>query len=145
MELTPIRVRGKRGQPARSDEASTSHQDTPDQQVGQPPQKRSRLHHSRSASGIGGVLRKDISRLLQLPQEVLERVFIASKNLSLPLVNRELRRRLSTDSIKYQLVGAAFGPTWDAWYGIDNYEFHSYVSWGLDMAGIEGDAAFQVS
>lgn len=111
----------------------------------QPQPKRSKKHHTKAATGIGGMLRKDISRLLQLPQEVLEHVFIASENLSLPLVNHELRRRLSTDSIKYQLVGAAFGPTWDAWYGIDNYELHSYFSWGVDVERIEGNPAFQVS
>lgn len=110
-----------------------------------PQPKRTKKHHTRTGKGIGGMLSKDWSRLLQLPQEILERIFIASKNLSLPLVNHELRRRLSTDSIKYQLVGAAFGPTWDAWYGLDSYEMHSYEGWSVDLDRIEGDAAFQVS
>lgn len=91
------------------------------------------------------MLSKAIPRILQLPQEVLERVFIASKNLALPLVNRELLRRLSTDSIKYQLVGTAFGPTWHAWYGLDNAQVFSYHGWNSDMDSIAGDAAFQVS
>lgn len=144
MKLTPIRVRGKRRQPKRSNKTSAQSEKMPDM-ADQPEPKRIKKHHTKASNGIGGMLSKDVPRLLQLPQEVLERVFIASKNLSLPLVNRELRRRLSTDSIKYQLVGAAFGPTWDAWYGIDNYELHSYVGWGLDVDRIEGEPAFQVS
>lgn len=106
---------------------------------GQPGTKRRKAHHSK------GMLSKDVSRLLKLPQEVLERVFFASKNLALPLANRELRRRLSTDSIKYQLVGAAFGPTWDAFYGVDLFYVSSYRGWDSDGARIEGDPAFQVS
>lgn len=90
-------------------------------------------------------MRKGYPRLSQLPQEILERVFIASQNLSLPLVNHELHNRLSTDSIKYQLVGAAFGPTWDAWYGLDNAEVTSYYGWISDADRIEGNPHFQAS
>ncbi|CAN8100660.1 unnamed protein product [Discula destructiva] len=142
MNLTPVRVRGKRGHSKKQMKAWTKTTKAPamdDQQEA----KRSKKHHARSVTGIGSRLSKDISRLLQLPQEVLERVFLASKNLSLPLVNRELHRRLSTESIQYQLVAAAFGPTWDAWYGLDNYELHSYEGWAVDGNRIAGDPAFQ--
>lgn len=103
---------------------------------GQPEAKRAKQHHSKATA---------VSRILQLPQEVLERVFVISKNLSLPLVNRELFRRLSTGSIKYQLVGAAFGTTWHAWYGLDNAQVCSYHGWNTDADRIAGDASFQVS
>lgn len=89
-------------------------------------------------------MKKTLPRLSQLPQEILERVFIASRNLSLPLVNRELHHRLSSDFIKYQLIGAAFGPTWDAWYGLDSNEVESYEGWISDVDRIEGDPSFQV-
>ncbi|KAJ4416932.1 hypothetical protein N0V82_006482 [Gnomoniopsis sp. IMI 355080] len=138
MKLTPIKVRGKRGQPKSS-------KDHADKAKGQPEAKRAKKHHTKSNDGIGGTLMmsKATPRLLQLPQEVLERVFISCKNLALPRVNRELFRRLSTDSIKYQLVGAAFGPTWHAWYGLDNAQVLSYHGWNSDTDRIAGDAAFQ--
>lgn len=152
MKLTPIKVRGKRGQPkllrelsvkvkckGRGFEARGSY--------GQPEAKRGKKHHTKATEGIAGTLMmsKATPRLLQLPQEVLERVFITSKNLALPLVNRELFRRLSTDSIRYQLIGAAFAPTWHAWYGLDNAQVHSYHGWNSDTDRIAGDAPFQVS
>lgn len=90
-------------------------------------------------------MRRRKPRLSDLPQEILERVFLASKNLSLPLVNRALRRRLSSNSIKWQLVGAAFGPTWNAWYGLDNTAVVSYDGWISDAERIEGDPTFQAS
>lgn len=152
MKLTPIRVRGKR----RERESSTGTfkrgtwtgtvVEAPDLN-GQPRTKRSKKHFTSSSGGTGSTLlmSKAVPRILQLPQEVLERVFISSKNLALPLVNRELFRRLSTDSIKYQLVGSAFGPTWHAWYGLDNAQVFSYHGWNSDIDRIAGDAAFQVS
>lgn len=151
MKLTPIKVRGKRGQPEPSgttpaqEKGKGTRNETADLRS-QPEVKRAKQHHVTAKDGIGGTLmmRRAVPRLLQLPQEVLERVFIASKNLSLPLVNRELLRRLSTDSIKYQLVGAAFGPTWHAWYGLDNAQVLSYHGWNSDADRIAGDAAFQV-
>lgn len=140
MKLTPIKVRGKRGQ-------QKSLRDHSSKAIGHPETKRARKHHPKSNDGITGTLMRSkvIPRLLQLPQEVLERVFISSKNLALPRVNRELFRRLSTESIKYQLLGAAFGPTWDAWYGLDNARVLSYHGWNSDTDRIAGDAAFQVS
>lgn len=151
MKLTPIRVRGKRGERRISTDTSIKGTwtgavvEAPDMD-GKPVTKRSKKHSTKSIDGTVGTLMmsKAVPRILQLPQEVLERVFIASKNLALPLVNRELFRRLSTDSIKYQLVGTAFGPTWHAWYGLDNARVFSYHGWNTDIGRIAGDAAFQV-
>lgn len=146
MKLTPIRVRGKRGQPKPSKiSSSQSHDDlespTSD---GQPNPKRAKNRKQNDGSSESRRMNKGLPRLLQLPQEMLEGIFIASRNLSLPLVNHELLHRLSTDSIKYQLVGAAFGPTWKAWYGIDAAEVHSYTGWLTDADRIVGDPDFQV-
>lgn len=156
MKLTPIKVRGKRGQPTVHDDTVVKGKikrqgnEAPGLS-GQPEAKRAKKRKTKPIDGIGGgmmmmmMMSKAMPRILQLPQEVLERVFIASKNLALPLVSRELFRRLSTDSIKYQLVGAAFGPTWHAWYGLDNLQVLSYHGWNSDVDRIAGDAAFQVS
>lgn len=145
MKLTPIRVRGKRGQPKPAKKTSPKRKEMPTTDS-QPGTKRAKSHHGNDTDGSGGKrIRNTLPWLSQLPQELLERVFLASKNLALPLVNREMHHRLTTDSIKYQLVGAAFATTWDGWYGIDAAEVVSYDGWKLDTNRIEGDAVFQVS
>ncbi|POS77709.1 hypothetical protein DHEL01_v203894 [Diaporthe helianthi] len=141
MKLTPIRVRGKRGQP-KPDKTreKKKFENTGLEGEGPPAPKRARKHHAKDGEPR---LKNGLSRLSQLPQEVLERVFVASQNLSLPLVSRDLRHRLSSDSIKYQMVGAAFGSTWDGYYGLDKFETSSYDGWQWDMKRTEGDADFQ--
>ncbi|ROV95297.1 hypothetical protein VSDG_06027 [Cytospora chrysosperma] len=141
MKLTPIRVRGKRGQPKPTKKhARQSKVDGEEETNGQPERKRVKKQHH----GEGGDdTRVKRARLHQLPHEILERIFIASQNLFLPLVSRELHHMLSGDSIKYRLVGAAFGPTWDAYYGCDNFEVVSYDGWQSDTERIAGDPTFQ--
>lgn len=143
MKLTPIKVRGKRGQPKPEKKREDKGYDNADLE-GLPASNSKRARKYREKDGEGR-MRNGLSRLSQLPQEVLERVFIASQNLSLPLVSRDLHHRLSSDSIKYQMVGAAFGQTWDAHYGIDKFEVSSYDGWQWDVKRIEGDPEFQVS
>ncbi|KAG8167738.1 hypothetical protein KVR01_003427 [Diaporthe batatas] len=142
MRLTPIRVRGKRGQPKPDKKRKDDGFDEPDPQ-GLPAPKRARKHHAKQAKHGDPRLKNGLSRLSQLPQEVLERVFVASQNLSLPLVSRDLHHRLSSDSIKYQMVGAAFRSTWDRYYGVDKFETSSYDGWQWDVRRIEGDHDFQ--
>lgn len=143
MKLTPIRVRGKRGQPKPGKKRKDKGLGDADLE-GLPlsNSKRARKYREKDSEAR---MRNGLSRLSQLPQEVLERVFIASQNLSLPLVSRDLHHRLSSDSIKYQMVGAAFGQTWDAHYGIDKFEVSSYDGWQWDVKRTEGDPEFQVS
>lgn len=132
MKLTPIRVRGKRGQSKAANHGKRPNSTNPTaEEASNGEVKRAKTHHEGK------------KKLPQLPQEILERIFVASENLALPLVNRELYHRLSTDSVKYQLVGAAFGPTWDAWYGLDNDEVQSYYGWVSDAGRIAGDPTFQ--
>lgn len=139
MKLTPIRVRGKRGQPKQLKRSNGQGKDNAEID-GQPEKKRAKKQHH----GDGDDTRVKRARLHQLPHEILERIFIASQNLLLPLVSRELYHMLSSDSIKYRLVGAAFGPTWDAYYGCDNFEVVSYDGWQSDAERIEGVPTFQV-
>lgn len=164
MKLTPVKVRGKRGQPkaakhgkrpnnitAMAKEEASNGQGQLASQA-----KRAKIHHEDAAAAAAAVVadaggsinsqpkrKKALPRLSQLPQEILERVFIASRNLALPLVNRELYHRLSSASVRYQLVGAAFGPTWDAWYGLENGQVQSYDGWISDADRIAGDPTFQ--
>ncbi|ROW10569.1 hypothetical protein VMCG_01913 [Cytospora schulzeri] len=140
MKLTPIRVRGKRGQPKPVKKSKIQGKD--DTEVYGQPEKKKRV---KKYHGDDDDTRVKRARLHQLPHEILERIFIASQNLCLPLVSRELYHMLSSDSIKYRLVGAAFGPTWDAYYGCDNFEVVSYDGWQSDAERIEGDPTFQSS
>lgn len=153
MKLTPLKVRGKRGQSKTAKKASSASAQGKSRTQGNEAAdmtvvsetKRPKSRHGKDSDDAGGMLKKHLPRLSQLPQEMLERVFIASKNLSLPLVNRDLYRRLSNNSIKKQLVGAAFGPTWDAWYGLDGIEVSSYDGWISDAERVAGDSDFQAS
>lgn len=141
MKLTPIRVRGKRGQAKPDKKRKDKGLDDTDLEA-PPVSKRARKHRGKDGEAR---MKNGLSRLSQLPQEVLERVFVASQNLSLPLVSRDLHHRLSSDSIKYQMVGAAFGSTWEPYFGLDKFETLSYDAWQWDVKRIEGDPEFQVS
>lgn len=141
MKLTPIRVRGKKGKPKPEKKRKDNGLDNTDLE-GPPSSKRARKHRGKDGEAR---MKNGLSRLSLLPQEVLERVFVYSQNLSLPLVSRDLHHRLSSDSIKYQMVGAAFGSAWDAYYGVDKFETSSYDGWQWDVKRIEGDSDFQVS
>ncbi|PSR93853.1 hypothetical protein BD289DRAFT_428496 [Coniella lustricola] len=147
MKLTPIRVRGKRGQPKASQVFSSQSHDNLEapQSDGRPKSKRTKTQQASHGNNMARRSNRALSRtsLLHLPQEMLESIFILSRNLSLPLVNRGLHHRLSADSIKYQLIGAAFGPTMGAWYGLDVAEVSSYAGWPNDADHIEGDPDFQ--
>lgn len=144
MKLTPIRIRGKRGQPKPDKKLKDKKRlgDADPEGLPESSSKRARKHRGKDGDAR---MKNGLSRLSQLPQEVLERVFIASQNLCLPLVSRDLHHRLSSDSIKYQMVGAAFGSTWDAHYGTDKFEVASYDGWQWDVERTEGNPDFQVS
>lgn len=144
MKLTPIKTRGKRGQ-AKDVNKGSSEAKRATATRGPPKTKRAKTHHDK-ADHIGtGRLVKGTPHLCQMPQEILESIFIESKNLSLPLVHTSLRSSLGNDSIKYRLVGAAFGPTWDAWFGLNAMDVCSYDGWLSDAERIPGDPAFQAS
>lgn len=145
MKLTPIRVRGKRGQPKRPvHNSSTKRKAAEDLELPSLPSDRTNKRR-RSKNCGGGQLVKGVSRLLQLPQEILERVYIASENLELSQVNRELYQRLSSDSMHKQDVIEAFSPTWDASFGVDNDEKHPDGGWVPDPKNTVGNPEKQVS
>lgn len=149
MKLTPIRVRGKRGQ-AKAEEKSKRHRltstggDDGDNGGKDEHDKMDAAAETSVTASSRPRRSKPPPRLSQLPQEILERIFIASTNLALPLANRELYHRLTSTSVRYQLIAAAFGPTWDAWYGVDAAEVQSYDGWMVDAHRIAGNPAFQV-
>ncbi|WYZ39293.1 hypothetical protein EsH8_III_001207 [Colletotrichum jinshuiense] len=102
MQLTPIRVRGKRGKAASSRSPTK-----------QPAQKRT----SRLAERLSYKRKSLLER--QLPLEIIERIFVLSENLNFPRCSPLVGRLLSGRSTLVNLVIAAFHPTWDCWFGVD--------------------------
>jgi len=102
MQLTPIKVRGKRGK-APSSKAPTK----------QPVKKRT----SRLSSRLS-VKRKSLLER-QLPLEIIERIFVLSENLNFPRCSPLVGRLLSGRSTLVNLLIAAFHPTWDCWFGVN--------------------------
>ncbi|KAK2060914.1 hypothetical protein LY76DRAFT_590964 [Colletotrichum caudatum] len=102
MQLTPIKVRGKRGKPP-SSKATTK----------QPVKKRP----SRLSSRLS-VKRKSLLER-QLPLEIIERIFVLSENLNFPRCSPLVGRLLSGRSTLVNILIAAFHPTWDCWFGVD--------------------------
>ncbi|OLN96629.1 hypothetical protein CCHL11_00629 [Colletotrichum chlorophyti] len=105
MQLTPIRIRGKRGKPASSKFAT-------EQQLRQKKSKTSRL------STRLGIKRKSLLER-KLPLEVIERIFLFSQNLNFPRCSPLVGGILSSRSTLINLLIDAFHPTWDCWFGVD--------------------------
>ncbi|KAI1183535.1 hypothetical protein F5B17DRAFT_121064 [Nemania serpens] len=135
MELTPIKVRGKRR--AREE-----------QRIVPPPPKR--LNKDRDQRRPARVRRPRASNIEKsMPLEVLERIFWFSENVNLPRASPRLGRLLSGASTLRETFLAAFGPTWDVWFGcVDGRgpaspRIHSYAGWDEDADRFGGNSAFQ--
>ncbi|KAK2001072.1 hypothetical protein LX36DRAFT_570938 [Colletotrichum falcatum] len=102
MPLTPIKVRGKRGN-APSSKAPTK-------QLAKKSTSRLSCRFS--------VKRKSLLER-QLPLEIIERIFVLSENLNFPRCSPLVGRLLSGRSTLVNLLIAAFHPTWDCWFGVD--------------------------
>ncbi len=131
MELTPIRVRGKKRRPSEDKALATrplKRRET--DPVNQRPKKKRR---------------KPLSLEERLPLEVLERIFLMSQNLNFPRCSRRIGYLLSSRSLLLELLITAFGPTWDNWFGCVSSDVSSY--WGYTSqyaAHFGGDPEFQV-
>ncbi|KAJ0160383.1 hypothetical protein CTA2_8073 [Colletotrichum tanaceti] len=102
MQLTPIKVRGKRGK-APSSKNSTK----------PPPRERK----SRLSTRLGTKRKSLLER--QLPLEIIERIFVFSENLNFPRCSPLVGRLLSGRSTLVNLLISSFHPTWDCWFGVD--------------------------
>ncbi len=136
MELTPIRVRGKRRTGG-------------DQLLVAPPPKRFRKDQTQEKQA--GVRRPKASRIEKsLPLEVLERIFWLSENVNFPRASPRLGRLLSGPSTLRESFLSAFGPTWEVWFGCvhgrgtDFPVVHSYAGWEEDRVRFGGNPGFQV-
>lgn len=129
MELTPIRVRGKKNR------------------VPLPPKRLNRDRGQRKQARVRRPRASNIER--SMPLEVLERIFWFSENVNLPRASPRLGRLLSGASTLRETFLAAFGPTWDVWFGcVDGRGpgspvIHSYADWDKDADRFGGNPAFQ--
>jgi hypothetical protein len=134
MDLTPIRVRGKRRAQGELPLAPSLKRP---KDLGQKKQVRVRRP---KASNIEK----------SMPLEVLERIFWFSENINLPRASPRLGTLLSGPSTLRETFLSAFGPTWEVWFGCiygqdkDYFVVHSYVGWQDDADRFGGNPNFQV-
>ncbi|KAI1125771.1 hypothetical protein F5Y10DRAFT_224310 [Nemania abortiva] len=140
MELTPIRVRGKRR--AGGEYLPVA-----------PPTKR--LRRAPNQKKKPKAHRSQPSYLERsLPLEVLEYIFWLSENINFPRASPRLGRLLSGPSTLRETFLSAFGPTWEVWFGCFNGRdagyidgpfpmIHSYAGWEEDADRFGGNPNFQ--
>ncbi|GAP93006.1 putative actin cortical patch protein [Rosellinia necatrix] len=135
MELTPIKARGKRRPKGQQLPVAPS-----------PKRPKRRPGHGERA----GTRRPKASHIeMSMPLEVLERIFWLSENVNFPRAGPRLGRLLSGPSTLRETFLAAFGPTWDVWFGcVDDRgtaypTVQSYVGWDRDRDRFGGNPNFQ--
>ncbi|KAI1662847.1 hypothetical protein F4813DRAFT_342136 [Daldinia decipiens] len=111
MELTPIKVRGKR---RLGNEAVVAIPKMRSKAV-----DKSKLHKSQRSR------ESKASYLEKIPLEILERILWYSENVNLPRSSPLIGRLLSGRSTLRETFIVAFQPTWDAWFGCIGYRHDS--------------------
>ncbi|KAJ8121494.1 hypothetical protein ONZ43_g2067 [Nemania bipapillata] len=108
MELTPIRVRGKRRHAGGEQRRVALRPKPPDRDLRRKKQKKR----------LGARPKPRASDLEKsLPLEVVERIFWLSENVNFPRASLRLGRLLSSPSTLRKTFLSAFEPTWEAWFG----------------------------
>lgn len=136
MDLTPIKVRGKRS--AKGEAPLVTLAKRP-KHSGEGKRKQAKVRCPRASN-----IEKS------LPLEVLERIFWFSENLNFPRASPRLGALLSGTSTLRETFLSAFGPTWDVWFGCivgrgkDLPAVHSYTGWQNDAIHFGGNPSFQV-
>ncbi|KAI0187992.1 hypothetical protein EV127DRAFT_498346 [Xylaria flabelliformis] len=136
MELTPIRVRGKRR--AGGEQPVVARPLLKRLKKGQSQKKKAEDRRPKAS---------EIER--SMPLEILERIFWLSENVNLPRAGPRLGRLLSGLSTLRETFITAFGPTWEVWFGcVDGRgtsfpAVHSYAGWEEDANRFGGNPSFQ--
>ncbi|ROT34768.1 hypothetical protein SODALDRAFT_382338 [Sodiomyces alkalinus F11] len=123
MNLTPIKVRGKKRSKAtarhraalveRRAAAAAAATDTT---------AKTREIHTRKRQ----LPRKKSLLERQLPLEILERIFLLSENAAFPRCSPLLGRLLSGHTTLLAALIAAFGPTWNAYFGVNQHQVQTF-------------------
>lgn len=136
-KFTPLKVRGKRGasnQPPQPTKHCLEYILSETADPASNPKRRRRIKPRRAGSAL----------IERLPLEVLEQIFLLSKNLNFPRSSLYIGRILSERVTLLRLVVEAFGPTWDLWFGCVPGTVCSYYGWERDGKRFGGDPKFQV-
>lgn len=143
MELTPIRVRGKRHRrrgdpPLPPKPAPTSKKARRERRIQRIMLKKQLKVKPKSQASY---LEKE------LPLEIIERIFWASENVEFARSSLRIGRLLSGPATRRATFLHAFGPTWDVWFGClrSEPEMKGYHGWQDDAARFGGSPRFQVS
>ncbi|KXH31698.1 hypothetical protein CSIM01_08648 [Colletotrichum simmondsii] len=145
MQLTPIKVRGKRGKTASSK-----------------PQTKESSSSSLAKKRASRLASRPVAKRFSLfeqnfPLEIAEHIFILSENLNLPRCSPRIGALLSGRSTLVNIIIAAFHPTWDCWFGVDKRVIKTALKQGAadDARGLwryesfpelfPGDSEFQSS
>ncbi|KAI0405482.1 hypothetical protein F4802DRAFT_597038 [Xylaria palmicola] len=135
MELTPIKVRGKRR--AQGERLVAA----------RPPKRFKKDRSQKKKPEIRRAKASEIEK--SMPLEILERIFWLSENINLPRAGPRLGRLLSGRSTLRETFLTAFGPTWEVWFGCVNGRgggfpaVHSYAGWEEDEDRFGGNPSFQ--
>ncbi|KAK0659778.1 hypothetical protein QBC41DRAFT_331287 [Cercophora samala] len=140
MNLTPIKVKGRGRKPAwqppdpsrikssRRRDAEDDHDNVKSNS------SRSSKRSKKSAP--------EMSRLESLPAEILWPIAVRSQNPDLMRVNKFLRHVLSARSFALEMTVAAFGPTWDVYFGRPKSRISSRRD-DYEISQSPGDPQFQ--
>ena len=104
MDLTEVRVRGKRSQEKSSIPASSSSRS-------EQSRKRTRTHANVPLKELS--IDSGSSPLERLPNELLEIIFLKSLNINFPRSSLSIGKRLASDHVKTELFSTAFSGTSD--------------------------------
>lgn len=132
MELTPIRIPGKRRRKGEPAVALVLRKRT----KGDKTEKRSKKISKPRAS----YLEK------KLPLEIVERIFWMSENVNFLRSGLRIGQLLSGEPTRRETFLQAFGPTWDVWFGCTKGSagIKSYHGWQQDSTRFGGSPDFQV-
>lgn len=143
MELTPIRIPGKRRQKGASPIVFAARKDKRREENGTHKKKRQKTTKARKPKA------SYLER--QLPLEIVERIFWASENVNFARSGPRVGQLLSGASTRRETFLRAFAPTWDVWFGCargspdEGVRIASYHDWRQDAARFGGNPEFQAS
>lgn len=134
MELTPIRIPGKR------------------RRKGQPPlvfdvAPRKKLRRDRRQTKTRAPKPRASYLERELPLEIVERIFWMSENVNFARSGLRLGYLLSGPSTRRETFLRAFAPTWDLWFGCTkghDTPTVGYHGWEEDSSRFGGNPEFQV-
>lgn len=141
MELTPIRIPGKRRQKGAPPLVFVTRKKDDDGTRKKKRQKTTAKARKPKASYLER----------QLPLEIVERIFWASENVNFARSGPRVGQLLSGASTRRETFLRAFAPTWDVWFGCarggpgEGVRIASYHDWRQDAARFGGNPEFQAS